>query len=134
MSDHYDLKEQNKKISKLLDKNTIYQNAPELLLDAILDLNKILSNVKLRDGETESYKRFKKISESMRYAWNFMNDIASVYLENNSLKVENETLKNIIGINNAELSKYKAIEAAMLEGTLEERIKVIQLKNQLPND
>lgn len=123
-----DPKVASKQISIEIGKHSIYSNAPELLMESIMELEKILIKVKTKSGETESYLAFKKILNAMNFSFHFMNDIAIIYKESYNLKVINSYLTELLRINANELDTYQAIEASMLNGTLEEKINVIKKK------
>lgn len=124
------LNEASERISKILNRNTMYQNAPELLMEQMLELAQILTNYKAKNGENDTAKKFQQILNAMRHSWNFMNDIAFVYTQNTGLQSKLEITEELLNATYRELSKYKAIEASFLDGSLEKNIEVIKKINQ----
>jgi hypothetical protein len=120
--------EDSKYISSFLNKYSIYHDAPELLSEQMMELQKILINFKAKNGENDTYKKFTEVLNAMRHSFNFMNDIAFVYKENHFLKNQITIYTELLRMNDGELSKYKAIEASMLDGTIEEKINVVKRK------
>lgn len=123
-------KQQAAEISKELSWRSQFQKAPELLLENIMELQKILVNFKAKNGENETYKKFEQILKSMQHSWNFINDIGYISMENTVLRQEVGLLKQLLRFNQSELDNYRSIEASLLDGTLENKIEVVKRKNQ----
>jgi len=122
--------QQSKLIKGIMFSRSAFHNAPELLMEQMMELQKILVNFKTKNGENDTYKKFTEILNTMRFSFNYMSDIASIYKENYYLKLQNTTLTELLYINDNEISKYKTIEAAILDGTLEDKINVIKRKTE----
>ncbi len=73
---------------------TIYEGAPQLLMNRIHEVEALLANSKIKNGENDSYKFWKRTADVMKFAWNWMEDLAWVIKENYQLKQENQFLRN----------------------------------------
>ena len=72
---------------------SLYEGAPGMLMDRIHEVNSLLANSELKTGQTESWKFWKKTSDIMKYAWDYMQNLNWVLKENYALKEENSYLR-----------------------------------------
>ena len=122
------LTEVAKYYSSLLNHFSTYQNAPDKLCSALLDLNKILINYKLKNGENDTYKKFYEIEKSLQYVFCFIQDIILLYKDCQLIKTEKQILVDRCNLLEGELNAYKVIEHEILTNDLELKKKVIENK------
>lgn len=108
-----------------IDAHTVYQGAPEMLLNRIFEVNALLETSKLKTGETESWKFWKKTSDIMKYAWDYMRSFEWLLRENTQLKQENQYLRARNGYLEGVNLSIIMIKRARLQGNLEETVKFV---------
>lgn len=106
--------------------STIAKEAPELLLEQILTLQKIVTNHKLKKGEDDNYRTFKKILDAMLFSWQFMQDMKGTADKINLLSFENKMLREYLARVEEELLTYRVVEKQLLKGTIEDVMKRAQ--------
>jgi len=121
-------KHRPKAISEALNKYSRFHDAPELLVEAGLDLHKRVELHKLKNGEDKGFIFFKKIEKTLLHAFNFINDIQSIYERNIYVESENRFLKKQLNQISEELNVYKTIEACWLSETLNEKTEIVKHK------
>jgi hypothetical protein len=102
--------------------NTLYKQAPDLLLEKIAEVNAVL--VKANKG-SENYKFWKRVADVMKHSWHYMNDFMWVLRENESLKAENRFLKEWCRELSERLQPYETIKSEKLAGTFDEVVKQV---------
>ncbi len=108
-----------------IDAHTIYQSAPEMLLNRIFEVNALLETSKLKTGESESWKFWKKTSDIMKYAWDYMRSFEWLLRENTQLKQENQYLRARNGYLEGVNLSVIMVKRARLQGNLEETVKFV---------
>lgn len=98
---------------------SIYRDAPELLLETLVDVNATLAKF---TGNSESVRFWKKVADVMKFAYGYMNDFHWVLKENELLKAENDFLKHRARELTERLTKYELIKSEKLAGTFEETV------------
>lgn len=127
-------KHRPKAISESLNKFSRFHNAPELLIEAGLDLYKRVERHKIKYGEDKNYMFFKKIDKALLHAFNFINDIHSIYERNIYVESENRFLKKQLNQISEELNIYQAIEASFLSDTLDEKVEIVKQKLKVDHE
>jgi hypothetical protein len=108
--------------------HSIYESAPELLLDKIAQVNDILNKLKAKSGETENWKFWTSVSETMQFAIKFFNEIRFINERNHILEIENAFLREHSTNINRLLMEYETIRKLICNGKLEEMTKVVNEK------
>jgi hypothetical protein len=108
-----------------IDHNTVYDGAPEMLLNRIHEVNALLANSKLKTGESDSWKFWKKTSDIMKYSWDYMRSFEWLIRERDQLRQENHYLR----ARNAYLETVNAsvviLKRAKLQGNFDETVKFV---------
>jgi hypothetical protein len=65
-----------------IDQHTMYDGAPEMLINRVFEVEALLATSKLKTGETESWKFWKKTSDIMKYSWDYMRSFEWLLREN----------------------------------------------------
>jgi len=73
---------------------SIYDGAPEMLMNRIHEVEALLASSKIKQGETDSYKFWKRTSDVMKFAWDWMQHCKWIIKENYQLKQENAWLRD----------------------------------------
>ncbi len=102
--------------------HSFYESAPDMLLDCIADVNALLTKVKAKSGENESYKFWKKVSDVMKFTWDYCMNVKWILERNKLLEQENIFLKQWAADLSNKLEKYEIIRQERIQGTLEETI------------
>ncbi|MCX6250355.1 MAG: hypothetical protein NTX61_06350 [Bacteroidetes bacterium] len=102
--------------------HSFYEAAPEMLLDKIAEVNGILAKQKARTGETESYLFWSRVSDVMKFAWDYFQDLKWVNKKNELLEMENRFLKEWCRQLSSRLETYEVIREAKLNGKFEEAV------------
>ncbi len=76
-----------------IDQHTTYDGAPEMLINRVFEVEALLATSKLKTGETESWKFWKKTSDIMKYSWDYMRSFEWLLRENTQLRQENQYLR-----------------------------------------
>lgn len=101
---------------------SIYHAAPDRLLDYIIKLSDIVVKTKaLKGSNSESLKFYEDLLEAMRFAYNYMVDVAWVIEESRFIKQENLFLKKWSSEMMVRLDLYEGIREAKLDGTIQEK-------------
>ena len=101
---------------------SIYKQAPDLLLNKLAEVNTVLS--KNKNGH--NYKFWREVSEVMRFAYNYMNDLKFIQQDNDILLRENHFLKSYTAELLKRLNTYETIRAELMNGGLNESIKIVK--------
>ena len=104
---------------------SLYENAPEMILNKLAEINEILAKQKAKTGETDSYKFWSQVGEVMLFAWQYMKDLEFILKQNNLLKQENNYLHDYVERLEKRLIPYETIRQMKLDGSFEEVTKVI---------
>jgi hypothetical protein len=102
--------------------HSFYESAPDMLLDSIAEVNSLLLKVRAKSGENESFKFWKKVSDVMKFTWDYCQNIRWVIERNAFLERENGFLKEYATDLSQRLNKYEVIRQERIQGTLEETI------------
>ena len=105
--------------------NSLYNDAPEMLLNKLAEINDILAKQKSKTGETDSYKFWSTVAETMLFAWQYIQDFQFIDKKNRVLEHENKYLKFYIDEIEKRLIPYEAIRKMKLNGTFEENSKIV---------
>ncbi|MCX6265999.1 MAG: hypothetical protein NTW16_01380 [Bacteroidetes bacterium] len=112
-------------VKYIADDHTIYQGAPQMLIDRIHEVNALLANSKLKTGETESWKFWKKTSDIMKYSWDYMRSFEWLIQQDAQLRQENQYLRarnqHLEAINTSII----IIRKAKIQGNFEETVKFV---------
>lgn len=98
---------------------SIYNKAPDLLFDKIAEVNGVLAKV---PKNSDSFKFWKSVHDTMKFAWGYMNDFIWIIKENENLKAENEFLRSWTRELSERLSVYESIKAEKIAGTFDETV------------
>jgi hypothetical protein len=125
---------------------SIYENAPDLLLDSIADVNGMLEKAKAKSGANESYKFWRKVANNMKFAWDYMNSTKWIHDKNIQLTQENNFLRKYVADIELKLNAYEVIRDLKISGKFDETIarvdafmedpenmKLFELKKKLAN-
>jgi hypothetical protein len=108
-----------------IDQHTVFDGAPEMLLNRIHEVNALLANSKLKTGESDSWKFWKKTSDIMKYSWDYMRSFEWLIRERDQLRQENHYLR----ARNAYLESVNAsvviLKRAKLQGNFDETVKFV---------
>lgn len=106
--------------------HSLYESAPGLILDRLAEVNDVLQKQKAKTGETDSWKFWMKVSETMLFAWEYIQDLKFITKRNQLLEHENAWLRayNIDLIQR--LEPFELIRVQMLTEKLEENVKVVE--------
>jgi len=106
--------------------HSFYESAPQLLLDKIAEINGILAKQKTRTGETESYLFWARVSDVMKFAWDYFQDLKWVNRKNELLEMENRFLKDWCLQLSSRLETYEIIREIKLNGNFEEVVQRVE--------
>ena len=94
-------------------------------MDRIHEVNALLETSKLKTGETESWKFWKRTSDIMKYAWDYMQNLNWVLKENYALKEENLYMRAALA-NEREINMHISVLTHLkLTGEFDERVKLV---------
>ena len=96
---------------------TIYQRAPELLLNKMAEVNGVLAK---QDQKSKSYIFWKSVYDIMLYCYGFMNDLKYVFRQNDLLTAENNFLKEYAADLRRRLDRYEITQELLTSGELEQ--------------
>lgn len=96
-----------------------YEQTFDLLLEKIVELQRALKKYKSNNGENETFKFYDSVSKVMKLAWNTFLDFKQMYYEVESIKMENEYLKDRNRMLRMELANYKTVERLKLTDELD---------------
>jgi hypothetical protein len=96
--------------------------APEMLLDKIALLEGILEKSKYKGLKSETLEVYQSIADTMKYAYDFLKEMEWMYERTKMILEVSKYYKERVEFLEKEMSIYIAIEEAMIEGDLEERV------------
>jgi hypothetical protein len=102
--------------------HSIYNEAPELILNILPDINDILTKLKAKSGETESFKFWSRVSEIMLFAWQYIQDLKFINEQNRLLRQENRYLRDYAAELEKRLAPYEMTRRMILSGKLQEYV------------
>ena len=106
-----------------IDGQTIYGGAPGMLMDRIHEVNALLGKSELKSGRTESWLFWKKTSDVMKYAWDYMRSLEWILRQNEQLVIENRYLRARNMHLEELLTEFDLIRRLRLTNKLEETVK-----------
>ena len=106
-----------------IDGQTIYGGAPGMLMDRIHEVNALLGKSELKSGRTESWLFWKKTSDVMKYAWDYMRSLEWILRKNEQLEIENRYLRARNMHLEELLTEFNLIRILRLTNKLEETVK-----------
>ena len=103
--------------------HSLYESAPEMLLDEIAEINGILAKQKAKTGETGSYRFWLGVVDVMKFSWDYFQDIRWLIKKIQLLEIENRWLKDW----NYKLSKrievFEMIKELKINGQFEDAVR-----------
>ena len=96
-----------------------------MLMDRIHEVNALLANSKLKTGETESWKFWKRTSDIMKFAWDYMQNLNWVLKENYALKEEILYLRAALGHEREINMHISVLTHLKLTDKFEESVKLV---------
>ena len=102
---------------------TLYEGAPGMLMDRIHEVNALLGKSELKSGRTESWLFWKKTSDVMKYAWDYMRSLEWILRKNEQLEIENRYLRARNMHLEELLTEFNLIRRLRLTNKLEETVK-----------
>jgi len=103
--------------------HSFYESAPDMLFDKIAEINGILVKQKAKTGETESYLFWARVSDVMKFAWDYFQDLRWILRKNQILEAENKWLRDW----NLELSRrlegFELVREMKLNGQFTETVR-----------
>ena len=121
-----------RRLGETFKMSSIYHDSPEMLMNAIIDVNKLADTVKSKRGDKDAtYLHLHGIASNLRYVLNFIWDVEKVFIENKSLHVNYEVLKERVNAQARELIIFDAIESALKSGNIDEVITTVKAKIEL---
>jgi hypothetical protein len=100
--------------------HSLYEDAPDLILNKLAEINDILAKLKVKNGETESYKFWSNVAEIMLYAWQYTQDLHFIIERNRLLGQENSFLRSYTAELEKRLLPYEMTRKLILSGKLQE--------------
>ena len=114
-----------------LNRGSIFQKAPDLLLEAVAYIDSLAVTTRNSRGENDKlYIDLNRTSKNLMHAYRYMLDVAITFSDNKALRSQNAWLQERINNLEARLVIYEVIESAMNEGNLEQTIKTIKAKQE----
>ena len=104
---------------------SLYEGAPGMLMDRIHEVNILLSNSKLKNGETDSWKFWSRTSDIMKFAWDYMQNLNWVLRQNHMLTMRCAWLESYTGELLTKLEKYEVVREEIIKGTFEETVALV---------
>ena len=105
--------------------SSLYEGAPGMLMDRIHEVNALLESSKLKTGETEPWKFWKRTSDIMKYAWDYMQNLNWVLKENYALKEENLYMRAALAHEREINMHISVLTHLKLTGEFDERVKLV---------
>ncbi len=102
---------------------TLYEGAPGMLMDRIHEVNALLGKSELKTGKTESWQFWKRTSDIMKYAWDYMKSLEWILRQNEQLVIENRYLRARNMHLEELLTEFNLIRRLRLTNKLEETVK-----------
>ena len=106
-----------------IDAKTIYGGAPGMLMDRIHEVNAVLGKSELKSGRTETWLFWKKTSDIMKYAWDYMKSLEWILRQSEQLVIENRYLRARNMHLEELLTEFDLIRRLRLTNKLEETVK-----------
>jgi|WetSurMetagenome_2_1015567.scaffolds.fasta_scaffold377904_2 hypothetical protein len=103
--------------------HSMYESAPDMLLDKIAEINGILEKQKAKTGETESFLFWAKVADVMKFAWDYFQDLKWIMRKNEILEIENKYLKDWNYQLSRRLEAFEMVREMKLNGSFEETVK-----------
>ena len=94
-----------------------------MLMDRIHEVNALLGKSELKSGKTESWLFWKKTSDIMKYAWDYMKSLEWILQQNEQLVIENRYLRARNMHLEELLTEFNLIRRLRLTNRLEETVK-----------
>lgn len=114
-----------------MNRGSIFQKAPDLLLEAVSYIDSLAVTTKNSRGENDKlYIDLNRTSKNLMHAYKYMLDVAITFSDNKSLRSQNAWLQERINNLEARLVIYEVFETAMNAGNIEETIKIIKAKQE----
>ena len=104
---------------------SLYEGAPGMLMDRIHEVNALLANSELKTGQTESWKFWKRTSDVMKFAWDYMQNLNWVLKENYAQKEEILYLRDALAHEREINLQISMIVQMKLTGVFDERVKLV---------
>ena len=102
---------------------TLYEGAPGMLMDRIHEVNALLGKSELKTGKTQSWQFWKRTSDIMKYAWDYMKSLEWILRQNEQLVIENRYLRARNMHLEELLTEFNLIRRLRLTNKLEETVK-----------
>ena len=102
---------------------TLYEGAPGMLMDRIHEVNALLGKSELKTGKTQSWQFWKRTSDIMKYAWDYMRSLEWILRQNEQLVIENRYLRARNMHLEELLTEFNLIRRLRLTNRLEETVK-----------
>ncbi len=110
-----------------IDAQTIYGGAPSMLMDRIHEVNALLGRSELKSGKTESWLFWKRTSDVMKYAWDYMKSLEWILRRNEQLEMENRYFRARNMHLEDLVTQFNVIRRLRLTGQLEEFAKHVDV-------
>jgi len=104
---------------------SIYENAPDMLLDSIADVRAVLEKTKAKSGENDSYRFWKKVSDRMKFAWDYMSSTKWIHDQNIQLAQENKFLRQYASELEKKIQCYETIRELKITGKFDETVAMV---------
>jgi len=105
---------------------SLYEGAPGMLMDRIHEVNALLESSKLKTGETESWKFWKRTSDIMKFSWDYIQNLNWLLREVYHLRSENTYLRDQLRESQEEIYQYTCIRHMKLTGVFEQRVDAVE--------
>lgn len=102
--------------------HTIYSDAPDLLLNKLIEVEDLLQKSMASNGKTKSLEFWLSVSQVMKYAWNYINDIGWILENNKQLTLQNRFLMKEVSELEVRLNQYETIRDLKLSGEMDQVI------------
>ena len=106
---------------------SLYEGAPGILMDRIHEVEALLANSKIKTGENASWNFWKKTSEIMMYAWEYMQSLNWAIKELNQVRSENTYLRERCQRVEQENLIYRTIRTCLINGDLQEKTEIVKM-------
>ena len=126
--DQQELAKRIRKTEKTFSSMVKYRSAPSMLLDTRAEIMALIEKHKAVNGEDDTWRFFKKISDHIFYGCVYMSDLSFIYEENNILSSKLDIAEKCCAIYQEELNKYRITEDAVLSGEMISIIKNVVKK------
>jgi len=114
-----------------MHRGSMFEKAPDLLLEAVTYINSLAVTTKNSRGENDKlYIDLDRTGKNMLHAYRYMLDVAITFQDNKSLRGQIAYMQERINRLEARLVIFEVLETAMNEGTIEETIRIIKAKQE----